>query len=143
MSAALSLCNDLAELPRIVAFATQFAERAGLPAQDLWRLLVVLDELFSNIVRHGYEGLGPDRGHIDLLLFFSDGCLGIELTDDGRPFDPLAVESAELDCPAAQRPIGRLGIPIVRNLVDQARYVRQGERNRLFLSRRVRSAPAE
>jgi anti-sigma regulatory factor (Ser/Thr protein kinase) len=77
-----------------------------------------------------------------LLLSFSDGCLGIELADDGQPFDPLAVDSAELDCPAAQRPIGRLGIPIVRNLVDQARYARQGERNRLFLSRRVRSAPA-
>jgi anti-sigma regulatory factor (Ser/Thr protein kinase) len=143
MRAAITLHDEMAELPRIVAFTTEFAKRNGLPAHELSRTLVILDELFSNIVRHGYEDINSGSGRIELSLSLSDNYLRIELTDDGRAFDPLGIEGPDLDKLAVERPIGGLGIHIVRNLVDQAQYTRQGERNRLVLNRRIAPGPAD
>src|SRR5258708_1895159 len=136
MRAALTLRAERAELSRLVRFATEFAERNGLPAEELSRLLLILDELFSNIVRHGYDGAAAN-GTIEVTLSFARGRLGIEIMDDGRPFDPLTAPSPNLDLPASERQLGGLGIHFVRELVDEARYVRRGKRNRLTLSRRI------
>jgi hypothetical protein len=58
-----------------------------------------------------------------------------DFVDDGPPFDPLAHSSPDLDAPAEQRPIGGLGIAIVRALVDRGRYRRKGDCNHLRLVR--------
>jgi anti-sigma regulatory factor (Ser/Thr protein kinase) len=136
MRAALTLRSEMGELPRLVAFATEFAERAKLPLEELNRLLVILDELVSNIVRHGYEG-AVANGAIEVVLSFARSRLGIEITDNGRAFDPLSAPPPDLDLPAAERPLGGLGIHIVKALVDEARYHRRGKCNRLVLTRRI------
>lgn len=141
MKAALTLRNDIAELPRLLAFACDFAGECGIPADEISRLLVILDEVFSNIVRHGYDGAGLDgiiaAGTIVVHLSFADRRLGIEVSDDARPFDPLAAAEPDLDTPASQRPLGGLGIHLVRSLADEARYARRGRYNRLVLFRRI------
>jgi len=141
MNAALSLRNEIAELPRLVAFATDFAERNELPPSELNRLLVIIDELFSNVVKYGYEGSGI-RGTVEVCLSFVDGRLEMELTDDGRPFDPLSTPPPDLDLPASDRPIGGLGIHFVKKLVDEAQYSRRGRRNCLLLIRRIQPTSA-
>jgi anti-sigma regulatory factor (Ser/Thr protein kinase) len=141
MRAALSLRNEIAELPRLVAFATEFAKRNELPTDELNRLLVIVDELFSNVVQHGYEA--PEAsGTVEVGLSYAGGCLGIEVTDDGRPFDPLSAPPPDLDLPAEDRPIGGLGIHFVKKLVDEAQYSRRGRRNRLLLMRRIQPTTA-
>jgi anti-sigma regulatory factor (Ser/Thr protein kinase) len=136
MRAVLTLRPEKAELSRLVQFATEFADRNQLPAEELSRLLLILDELFSNVVRHGYEGAAAN-GTVEVTLSVARGRLGIEIADDGRPFDPLAAPVPDLDLPASERQPGGLGIHFVRKLVDEARYVRRGRRNRLTLSRRI------
>jgi anti-sigma regulatory factor (Ser/Thr protein kinase) len=136
MKAALILPNDIAELPRLHEFAAEFAGRSKLPSDEASRLLLIIDELFSNIVRHGFDEPGAS-GTVELHLLFARGRLRIAFTDDGRPFDPLAEASADLDLPMSQRPPGGLGIHFVRNLADNARYSRLGGRNRLVLIRRT------
>lgn len=136
MRATLTLRTELSELSRLSAFASEFAERGRLPADDLSRLLVILDELFSNIVRYGYESPHP-AGTVAVTLSLNGDTLGIEISDDGRPFDPLASQPPNLDAPTDERPVGGLGIHMVRKLVDEARYVREGNRNRLMLTRLI------
>lgn len=138
MKSEIRLRNDMAELPRLVAFASEFAERGELPVEERSRLLVILDELFSNIVRHGYE-TPAQPGAIEVQLSVSHDRLGIEVADDGKPFDPLAEPAPDLDLPAAERRIGGLGIHFVRNLTDEARYEWENGRNRLILTRRLPS----
>jgi serine/threonine-protein kinase RsbW len=125
-----------AELPRLIEFAENFACRCGLPDPERARLLVVLEELFTNAVRYGYPDAASD-GRIEVALAAKRGRIQIDFSDDGAPFDPLAERSPELDRPPAERPLGGLGLHIMRSLVDEARYRRDGGRNRLTLVRRL------
>jgi len=70
------------------------------------------------------------------------GRLIIEFVDDGRPFDPLASAAPDLDLPADERPVGGVGIAIVRALVDEIGYRWDGSHNRLTLGRNVLQPPA-
>ena len=133
---AITLRGDTSESPRLHSFADDFARQTRLSASDRGRVLVILDELFSNIVRHGYDANGPS-GTVEIVLALEDGKLRIELIDDGRPFDPLSAAPPNLDLPLAQRPVGGLGIHIIRNLVGEAHYARKGGYNCLTLSREI------
>jgi len=133
---AITLRGETSEAARLHSFADDFARQARLSASDRGRVHVILDELFSNIVRHGYDANRP-TGTVEIVLRLDDRKLRIELTDDGRPFDPLSAAPADLDLPPARRPIGGLGIHIIRNLVGEAHYTREGGYNCLTLSREI------
>jgi anti-sigma regulatory factor (Ser/Thr protein kinase) len=136
MSSFLSLRSDADELRRLSAFAEEFAQRQALPARERARLLIILEELFTNVVNHGGVG-GAPTGRIDVALACGAGQLKIAFSDDGRAFDPLARLLPDLDQPPATRPVGGLGLPILRSLVDDARYSRDGDRNHLVLFRKI------
>ena len=135
MRASIHLRSEASELIRLEAFAEAFARDRGLADEERARLLVILEELFTNVVAHGYEG-EFEAESVAVALDRRRGRLTINFVDDGPPFDPLAHSAPDLD-PAEQRPIGGLGIAIVRALVDRARYCRQGQRNHLHLVRRL------
>jgi len=135
MKKTVTLRNDPADAKRLTAFATAFADRHGLPSDERSRLLVVLDELFANVVSYGYDG--ETVGTIVVALSLSSGRIEIDFSDDGEPFDPLSRTTPDLQAGTDDRPIGGLGILIVRSLCDEARYQREGARNRLFLARRL------
>jgi len=134
MRASIALCGVTAELTRLLAFAEAFARDCGIADDERARLLIILEELFTNVVAHG------NAQSVAAALGLSRGRLTIDFVDDGPPFDPLTHPGLDLDAPGEERPIGGLGIAIVRALVDKARYRRQGRRNHLRLARRI--APA-
>ena len=94
---------------------------------------MVLDEVVSNIIRHG----SPDgaRREIRVRLALEAGRLLVEVEDDGIPFDPRAVPEPDLDAPVERRRPGGLGIPLCRALMERIDYAREGRINRLTLSR--------
>jgi len=136
MRESITLRGDRAELTRIQAFADEFAHKCVLPEDERSRLLIILEELFTNAVAHGHQQYSA-AGHITVTLGWRTGRLRISFVDDGQPFDPLAFRGPELERAAEERAIGGLGIHIVRSLVDRARYCRRGGRNHLYLIRRI------
>jgi serine/threonine-protein kinase RsbW len=145
MRARVDLRNDNADLVRLSEFASEFALRHKLADEDSARLQIILDELFTNVVNYGYDsaaGEGHPDGHIEVALSLEADRLIIEFVDDGCPFDPLASPPPDLDLPVEERQIGGVGIAIVRALVDEAEYRRDGNRNRLILGRTVLRQPA-
>jgi anti-sigma regulatory factor (Ser/Thr protein kinase) len=139
-AARLSLRGDPAEMVRLTAFAEEFAARCRLADDERARLLVILDELFTNTVTHGYVGAAA-AGNVEVVLGLQGDWLSIDFIDDGCPFDPLQAAPPDLDLPAEERPVGGLGIAIVRGLVDDAVYRRQGDRNHLTLRRKFPLPP--
>ena len=119
-------------------FASRFCRQRQLPADERARLLVILDELFTNVVSYGYSEAA--QGLIEVALALDGDKLVIEFVDDGARFDPLTSPAADLSLSVEDRPIGGIGITIVRALVDEIGYAWQGNRNHLKLSRRI--APA-
>ena len=88
-------------------------------------LHVILDEIASNIAKHsgatGFElRIGPSSDPPGVTMTFSD---------DGAPFDPLAHADPDPTLPAAERPIGGLGIMMVRKMAASVAYRRDGDRN--------------
>ncbi len=76
-------------------FAEKFAGRCGLPGAERARLLIILEELFTNAVRYGYPD-GAADGRIKVALRDQAGRIEIDFSDDGRPFDPLAQSSPRI-----------------------------------------------
>jgi anti-sigma regulatory factor (Ser/Thr protein kinase) len=136
MRASIDLRGQAAELIRLQAFAETFARDSGLADDERGRLLVILEELFTNVVAHGYGGQWA-AGSIVVTLGCRRGVLTIDFVDDGPSFDPLAHSEPDFESPPEQRPVGGLGIAIVRALADQASYRRESHRNHLYLVRRL------
>ncbi|HZT51308.1 MAG TPA: ATP-binding protein [Stellaceae bacterium] len=137
--ARLSVRAD-AEAPRALGrFLEAFARAHGVEGDDIARFLVALEELVSNLVKYGYDDPGP-RGTVAVTLRLADRRLKLEIVDDGRPFDPFAQAPPDLDAPLEERPVGGLGLHLVRRLMDEARYRREGHCNVTEIGRPIRLA---
>ncbi len=123
----LRLANDLAGLAQLADHVEGFGAAQRLPENVVNALNVVVDEAVSNVINHGYDA--GVRGEIAVRLRLAAGGVLLEVEDDGRPFDPLQVPPPDLSLPLERRPIGGLGIHLIRNLMDEVTYARIGGRN--------------
>jgi serine/threonine-protein kinase RsbW len=91
-------------------------------------LLLVLSELFTNIVRHGT----PAPTRIRVTLRQGDGALTVALEDDGGHFDGFQSALCAASDPAIS-PLteGGMGLGLIANLVGSVHYARQDGVNRL------------
>ena len=113
MSATLSLtlANRMDEVPRLVELLDSFGTGAGLSDDVVFRLTVSLDEVVTNIVRHGFA----DEGGHEILLSVAvrDGLVTAVVSDDAPAFDLRTIPPADVDAPLELRPIGGLGVHLV------------------------------
>jgi serine/threonine-protein kinase RsbW len=128
----LSVANRMDEVPRLVELLDSFGAGAGLSDDLVFRLTVTLDEVVTNIVRHAFNGQG---GHDILLGITVDEALVTATVEDhGPPFDLRTVPPADVNAPIELRPIGGLGVHLVRLLTHSLDYRRDGHRNILTLT---------
>jgi serine/threonine-protein kinase RsbW len=111
----------------------------GVSRAVTWPVEVSLDEVLANVVRHALRGRG-DLARVELELRLDPGdpprC-ELRLEDDGPEFDPLAAAAPDTSLGVDERPIGGLGIELVKRLMDEVHYERRDGRNRLRLVRRL------
>jgi serine/threonine-protein kinase RsbW len=129
------LSDPSTQMDGLFESVARFATLHLLPPGVQKELHLVLDELLSNVVRHGYGQQGPYR--ITVSLGFKRGVLRLEITDDAGRFNPLDAPEPDLGLPLADRPVGGLGILLVKRLMDELKYSRVKGRNRLVMKRRV------
>jgi serine/threonine-protein kinase RsbW len=125
------IVNDLAAMGSLAEAVEAFVAEHRLPAEAANALYVSVDEAVSNAIAYGYpEGA---HGEIAVRLRRRPGSVVLEVEDDGAPFDPLQAAPPDLTLPLADRPIGGLGIHLIRNLMDEMSYARRDGRNVLKL----------
>ena len=109
----------------------EMAEAEGWPITLTMRANLILEELVLNTLTYGdTSGLTE----IDLKLEYQDHALTIRLIDDGSPFNPLTdAPEPDVTLPLAERPIGGLGVYLVRTMGEELEYRREDGRNRLKL----------
>ena len=127
----LKLETDPSELERISAAVEDIGQRENWSAQFVFRVNLVLEELGLNIINYGYdEGLHE----FEIMLTSDERTLTIEITDDGRPFNPLSeAPEPDLDASVDDRQVGGLGLYLVRTMVDEMSYRREQDKNHLTL----------
>lgn len=134
----LVLRNDTAELPTANAALTSFCEQHRVSEDAVFDLTIALEEILTNIIRHGYEDKGPHE--IDVVIRKQGDLLTLQIADDGRPFDPSKAAPPNLDLPADQRAVGGLGIHLVRSLTDALEYRREDGRNVVTVKKKTAGA---
>ncbi|MEO8602268.1 MAG: ATP-binding protein [bacterium] len=138
--AEITLRTDLAELARLAAFVEQFADEAALAVAVAFQLNLVLDELVTNSIDYGHAEATRGSATIHLRLERVADVVEVDLIDEGLAFDPRTLPEPNLDAPLAERPIGGLGIHLVRRYVDEFDYRREGGRNHIRLRKRLNAA---
>ena len=115
------LANGPAAVEQSRLAVLTYLEPLGIFARTLNRVEVVLEELVSNLVRHG-----KDVNLVTVAAGYRGGVVDLVIEDDGDAFDPFAVAEPKPMTTLADAPLGGLGIPLVRRLSASARYDRVG-----------------
>jgi anti-sigma regulatory factor (Ser/Thr protein kinase) len=93
---------------------------------------LAVSEAVTNSLRHAY-GNAPDR-EIGLRVTVEPGRLVVEVTDTGLPLDPAHIENATLpDAEDSRRESGGRGLFLIRQVMDEVRLTREGDRNVLTM----------
>lgn len=137
VSQTLTLANDLAEISRLAEAVEAFCGPLEPSAKDVLSLHLALEEVVTNVINHGYTDGHAHVFTVDLLM--EDRRVTAVVTDDAPPYDPLAREEVDVSLPLEQRPIGGLGVHLVKKLMDSVCYERRDGKNILTL---VRTLPS-
>ena len=127
----LKVRPNLDELGRVTAEVDAMGEREDWPPSLVFRANLVLEELLVNIINYGQSDSAND---LDITLTSEPDRLRIEVVDEGRPFDPVKdAPPPVLTGTLEDRPVGGLGLHLVRSLVDEIRYRRENGKNHVAL----------
>jgi len=115
----------------------EFGQRYGLSQKQVFNLTLVIDELITNILSYGYTDL--EEHFIEVTLGIDGDRLIIEIRDDAEPFNILEAPEPELDLPVEERvrPVGGMGVHIVKKLMNCIEYRREDGRNVLRLEKDI------
>jgi anti-sigma regulatory factor (Ser/Thr protein kinase) len=132
------LTGGLALVQRVNEMFEDFAIQLGLVDRVRRTIKLVLDEMLSNTLTHGFS----DEGEHALQVRIEVSATRIEVTliDDGLPFDPFSHATPDTDLPVEEREIGGLGIHLVRSVMDEVSYLRENERNVIVLSKHLEAS---
>ena len=138
MKGSLSLKIDLkaedtnaALLDHVYSEIVTLGEKEGWPPKLVYTVNLVLEELEVNALTHG-RASGLEE--YEITIDSQPDSVVVELSDDGPPFNPLTdAPVPDLDSPLESRPIGGLGIYLIKTMVDEISYRRETDRNYLTL----------
>ena len=129
----LDLQADMAALKQADLAVSEMASRMGWSQHLLFHLRLVLEEVMMNVISYGSSGGRLVRIQVDLIQ--DAGALRLEISDDGVAFDPLSLPPPDLDLGLEERQVGGLGVYLVRTMMDSVSYRRDGDWNRLLMSK--------
>ena len=131
----LTLTNNIEEVPQLAAFVDEVCETAGLDMSTTTNMNIALEEAVVNVMEYAYPpGI---RGDVSIEAQSNDVRLKFTITDSGSPFDPTVKADADTTLKAEDRPIGGLGIHLVRQLMDSINYERIDGQNILTLRKKL------
>lgn len=131
----LILENRVEELTRVETFLEELGTEWNLPMPVVLNLNLALEEAVTNIMFYGYD---DEETHSILIDCSRQGDqLTINIIDDGHEYDPTARPDPDITLTAEERPIGGLGIFLIRKVMDQVEYERKENKNYLKLNKRI------
>ncbi|MBR0274360.1 MAG: SpoIIE family protein phosphatase [Bacteroidaceae bacterium] len=131
----LVLTNEVTEVPRLAEFVEEACDAAGFDMAATMQLNLALEEAVVNVIDYAYPA--GTKGDIFIEAQANEQRLKFTITDSGIPFDPTAKEEVDTSLSAEERPIGGLGIHLVRQIMDSINYERLNGHNVLTLRKKI------
>jgi anti-sigma regulatory factor (Ser/Thr protein kinase) len=127
-SESLSITASLESLKPATDFVHRGANHAEFSGERMGVLDLVFEELFVNVANYAYPS--GTQGTVQITWSVPEPrLLAVELADEGAAFDPFARPDPELSDSLDDRPVGGLGIFLVRQMTRSCEYRREGGRN--------------
>lgn len=127
----LEVPASLDQLTGIQERVAAFGESQDWSVEMLFQIELTLEEICVNIVNYGFEDDGGEH-MIEIIVDSETESLTMEIVDNGRAFDPLTeTPEPDLDSAVGDRPIGGLGVYLVKQYMDELDYRRSDGRNHL------------
>ncbi len=134
----VSVRNDLREVSRTSEILSAFWAEHHLPAEAEMDATLALEEILSNVIRHGCDK-GRDYD-IRVRISLENASYELEISDDATPYNPLLRPDPNLDLPLEQRTPGGLGVFLVKQIADELHYEFQNGRNVLIFRKKIARA---
>ena len=134
MTSTLHIKNDPEQLALLYDFLEQQAGNCGFDAALLMQIKLAMDEAVTNVIQYAYPG---SEGDICIDMGCDNGLLKIVITDNGIQFNPLEKQEPDITLPLEERPIGGLGIFLVKQLMTDVRYDRSEGKNILTMTKEI------
>ncbi|MCQ2243857.1 MAG: ATP-binding protein [Bacteroidaceae bacterium] len=127
--------NKMEEVTRIAAFIDEIGEELELDFSLLTSIQLAIEEAVVNVIEYAY----PDNveGQNSLSVQKKGNTIIFVLSDSGTPFDPTAAAAPDLSLPAEDRPIGGLGIMLVKKIMNEVTYQRIDGKNELTMKKNI------
>ncbi len=136
MKHSITLPNDIETIPQLNAFIDGVCEKFGIDLALSMSLNLAIEEAVVNVMEYAY----PDgkKGKVDIEAFISGDNLKIVISDSGVPFDPTQNEEIDTTLSVEERPIGGLGIHLVREIMDSISYKYKDKKNIFTLNKKIK-----
>jgi serine/threonine-protein kinase RsbW len=115
----LSLEADLSKISAVHEFVERRGRDLSLDDPVVCDLKLAVDEAYANIVRHAYCG---QEGMVQLTIEAVTGGVQVTVQDWGAPFEPESISCPDVMAPLDQRPLGGLGLYLIRQIMDQVDF---------------------
>lgn len=124
---------DTAELDNVLSFADAILEELGCSVKAQMQIDIAIEEIFVNIAHYAYP---ESEGEAVISVDSGEGpSVTITFEDEGIPYDPLKNEDPDITLSAEDRPIGGLGIFMVKKSMDEVSYEYKDGKNRLTIKK--------
>ncbi len=127
----VSLSPRLSAVRSLAQMVEEFGDANKLPDQQIYMINLALDELITNTVSYGLRGVARPR--IEITLQVGETSLVLTMEDNGQPFDPTANPDPDLSSAVDERPVGGLGLHLIKTFADRVNYEYVNGKNRLTL----------
>lgn len=127
----LMILNNRPEIRSLRNRFDSFAEQNDLPGSITRDVQLALDELLTNIVDYGYE---DDKDHtIEVEFELTENSLSIRIIDDAKPYNIFDKADPDTSQSIDEKPVGGLGIYLVKRLMTEVKYEYRGGKNQVTL----------
>lgn len=122
MKKQLTIQNEIAEITRLSQFVEETGKQLELNAKLIMNLNLVLEEAVSNIILYAYPQIKGQKITVDVEK--KENMLIFTITDTGIPFNPVQQADVDITLSAEERPIGGLGIFLIKKIMNETEYQR-------------------
>jgi sigma-B regulation protein RsbU (phosphoserine phosphatase) len=131
----ITLTNKIEEISRIAGFINDIAADVQLDGSLASKLNLALEEAVTNVIKYAYPE--DTVGTVEVSAVEQPGLLTFTIADSGIPFDPTGNPEPDLQASVQERPIGGLGIHLVRTIMDSVQYDYNDGKNILTLTKNI------
>ncbi len=128
----LRIRADLDEIPTVAAAIETAMKPLGFGTEDILDLQLAVEESVVNTILHGYRG---EKGDVVIIIDATPYFTRVQIEDRAPPFDPLSLPEPDKKPNLGERPIGGLGVYLMVQVVDEARYQYVDGKNVLTLTK--------